>query len=262
MKEAEAFVGKADDEMGRAEVIDFGDGGDAVEEYLGCGRGFGGLALDADIEAFAEEVMEADEALVEALESGLETSEAEVGVEHGEGAGKLVGIGEDAGGAIAIRNPDFKAGSKAGGKGIARAAGGARFFGSGRTGGDGIGLFRGIGEIDGQDGGDADAITEVNVVVSGNFGDMIAAENCGAGLLEKRTQARSRLRTRLGRNFQFQTGHQFPRLWLTAKYTQSDCWDSWIFAERKRSQCMAMTETAADGAADADPRAGTRRVAV
>jgi hypothetical protein len=48
-------------------------------------------------------------ALIETLERGRKACEAKIGVEHGEGAGDLVGIGDDTHGAIAIRHPDFKA---------------------------------------------------------------------------------------------------------------------------------------------------------
>jgi hypothetical protein len=183
VEEAEAFVGKADDELRSAEVVDFRDRGDAVEEDFGCGRSFGGLALHAHGEAFAEQIVEADEALIETLKGGLKACEAKVGVEHGESAGKLIGVGQDAGSTVAVGEPDLDAGSKAGGRRV------GVVFGRGSGGSVRIGFLGRIGEIHGEDGGNADAGPEVDIVVAGNFGDMIAAEDGCAGLLQKRAQA-------------------------------------------------------------------------
>jgi hypothetical protein len=207
VEEAKAVMGKADGEAGVAEVVDFGDGGDAVEEDFRFGRGFGGVALNGDGEAFAEEVIEADEALIEALEGGLEAGEAEVGVEHGEGAGELVGIGEDGSGAIAVGDPDFEAFGETGGEGI-----GGGFGGVGRVeglagSGSGFGLQRRIGEVDGKDGSDADVGAEVGVVVSGSFRDMVTAKDGSARSFEESAQTGGGGGKRMGRDFELETGH-------------------------------------------------------
>lgn len=215
MKPGEAGVGETNDEAGFAEVVDFGNWGNAVEEGFFLRRSFGGTALYADGEAFAEPVIEADEALIETLEGGLEADEAKPGVEHGEGAGNLIGIGEDRDGAFAIGKPDFEAFGKAAGEGID-----FRLRGDGRkgvvdalrfTGGGDVDGFGRIGEVDSEDGGDADAIAEVGVVVTCGFSDVIAAEHSGTGFFEEGTQTGGRDGVRHGRNFQFETGHAGPQ---------------------------------------------------
>ena len=204
MEEAEAVMGKANGEAGGTEVVDFGDGSDAVEKDFGFGRGFGGVALDGDGEAFAEEEIEADEALIEALEGGLEAGEAEVGVEHGEGAGELIGIGEDAGGAIAVGDPDFEAFGEAGGEEIGGFGNVSRVCG---LTGSGLGLPGRVGEIDGENRGDADVGAEVGIVVSGSFSDMVAAKDGGAGSFKKSAQTGGGDGVRMGRDFELETGH-------------------------------------------------------